>query len=119
MTARETDRVDHPNPSAVIYDHFRGLIASGRLGIGERLPSVRQTAADLGVSAGTAARAYKQLERDGLVTSRTGAGTRVATGASPLPESLVVMIRKLADLTAREQVDPNDVVTSLRAELNG
>lgn len=53
-----------------IYRQFRGLIVSGQLGAGERLPTVRQTASDLGVAPGTAAKAYKLLERDGLVVTR-------------------------------------------------
>lgn len=118
MPGKDVQIPDNPTDSASIYDHFRGLIASGRLGAGERLPSVRQTALDLGIAPGTAARAYKQLERDGLVTSRTGAGTRVATAASPLPRSVVVRIRELADLTIREHLPPEDVLTALRAELD-
>ena len=69
---------DESNPSRDIYRQLRGLIMSGQLGANERLPTVRQTAADLGVSPATAAKAYKLLEQDGLVVSRTAAGTRVA-----------------------------------------
>ncbi|NMM91675.1 hypothetical protein B2J88_46580 [Rhodococcus sp. SRB_17] len=110
-----TDRVLQ---STSIYDHFRGLIVSGRLGRGEKLPTVRQTARDLGVSPGTAARAYRQLEQDGLVVARTGAGTKVSDTASPLPAEIVELVRKLALKTTNTQVDPNDVITSFRAELN-
>lgn len=54
------------------------LIESGRLAPGDRLPAVRQLADDLGLAAGTVARAYKELEGSGLVTTARGAGTRVA-----------------------------------------
>lgn len=53
------------------------LITSGRLEDGQRLPPVRQLAADLGLAAGTVARTYKHLESEGLVTTRRGGGTRV------------------------------------------
>ena len=56
------------------------LIETGRLEADERLPSVRQLAADLGLATGTVARAYKELEASGHVTTRRGGGTRVAPG---------------------------------------
>lgn len=113
-----TDRVPSVMQSPLIYDHFRGLIVSGRLGRGEKLPSVRQTARDLGVSPGTAARAYRQLEQDGLVVARTGAGTKVSEDASPLPSEIVGLIRQLAAKTTAAYIDPNDVINSFRAELS-
>ena len=97
-----------------IYQQFRGLIVSGQLGSGEKLPSVRQVAKDMDVALGTAAKAYKQLERDGLVVSRTGAGTRVADTAALLPGSVVAKIRELVVLAGREQVQQDDVVSALR-----
>lgn len=103
-------------PSAAIYSHFRGLIVTGRLAVGERLPTVRQTAHDLGVASGTAARAYKQLERDGYVTSRTGAGTRVAETTTGLPRSVVDAIRALTTAAAAHSVSEHDVISALRAE---
>lgn len=54
------------------------LVETGRLVAGERLPSVRQLAEDLGLATGTVARSYRELEAAGLVTTRRGAGTRVA-----------------------------------------
>ncbi|MFJ2959747.1 GntR family transcriptional regulator [Streptomyces sp. NPDC087270] len=54
------------------------LILGGHLGEGDRLPPVRQLAADLGLAVSTVARAYQELESAGMVTSRRGAGTRVA-----------------------------------------
>lgn len=97
-----------------IYRQFRGLIVSGRLGVGERLPTVRQTALDLGVSPGTAAKAYKLLEQDGLVVTRTAAGTRVAVDASPLPASVVRRIRELVIEADAARVGVDDVVAALR-----
>lgn len=53
-------------------------IASGVLKVGERLPSERQMAEDLGASRMTARQALKLLERRGLVETRTGLGAFVA-----------------------------------------
>jgi DNA-binding transcriptional regulator YhcF (GntR family) len=54
------------------------LIGSGVLSPGDRLPPLRQLAADLGLAVGTVARSYRELEAAGLVRSRRGGGTRVA-----------------------------------------
>jgi GntR family transcriptional regulator len=111
MTIREDDVAT----ATSIYERFRGLIASGYLGQGERLPTVRQTAADFGVAAGTAARAFKQLEQDGLVETRKGGGTRVAQSASPLPGSLVEKVRQLVDLAEESGVSIDEVQSALLA----
>ncbi|GGV18153.1 GntR family transcriptional regulator [Streptomyces filipinensis] len=74
-------RVDTASPVPP-YEQIRAqlaaLINSGRLAEGERLPTVRQLAADLGLAAGTVARAYRELEAASLIRTRRGAGTRVA-----------------------------------------
>ncbi|MGW7043730.1 GntR family transcriptional regulator [Streptomyces avermitilis] len=86
MTAAAV-RVDTSGPVPP-YEQIRAqlaaLITTGRLPEGERLPPVRQLAADLGLAAGTVARAYRELEAAGLIRTRRGAGTRVA----PLPSDL-------------------------------
>ena len=54
-------------------------IASGEIAVGEKLPSVRALAAQLGLAANTAAKVYKELEEAGLVQTRGRNGT-VVTG---------------------------------------
>jgi GntR family transcriptional regulator len=105
---------DQANPALDIYRQLRGLIVSGQLGGGERLPTVRQAASDLGVAPGTVARAYKMLEAEGLVISRTAAGTRVAETAGVLPASVIRRIRDLVEEAASLDTDPDDVVDVLR-----
>lgn len=105
---------DDGNPALDIYRQLRGLIVSGQLGAGERLPTVRQTASDLGVAPGTAARAYKMLEGEGLVVSRTAAGTRVSETAGVLPTSVIRRIRELVDEAGSVEADPDDVIDVLR-----
>jgi DNA-binding transcriptional regulator YhcF (GntR family) len=58
-----------------------GLITSGALPAGTRLPSIRQLAGDLGLAPGTVARAYRELEAAGLVASKGRHGTRVTDQA--------------------------------------
>src|ERR1700728_976369 len=57
---------------------LREAIRGGRLRAGERLPSSRELARELGVSRGMAQDCYGQLLAEGYLTSRTGSATRVA-----------------------------------------
>lgn len=57
---------------------IRFAIATGRLRVGERLPTVRQLAVDLRVNANTVARVYAELERSGILETRRGVGTFVS-----------------------------------------
>ena len=57
-------------------------IADGTLVPGTRLPTVRRLAGDLGLAVNTVARAYRELEQAGLVTTRGRNGTVVAAGAA-------------------------------------
>ncbi|MBB2976245.1 DNA-binding transcriptional regulator YhcF (GntR family) [Microbacterium endophyticum] len=115
MTARSILSADEDGSTARdIYHQLRGLIMSGQLGANERLPTVRQTATDLGVAQGTAAKAYKMLEHAGLVVSRTAAGTRVAESAAVLPRSIAQRIRELADEASATRIELDDVINVLR-----
>ncbi len=60
---------------------LRDAIRSGRLAAGERLPSSRALATELGISRGLVLECYSQLQAEGFLTSRTGSATRVAAGA--------------------------------------
>src|SRR5215470_16404778 len=62
---------------------LRDAIRSGRLQGGERLPSSRELARELGVSRGLVQECYHQLLAEGYLTSRVGSATRVAAGARP------------------------------------
>ena len=64
---------------------LRAAIRSGRLHDGERLPSSRELAHELGVSRGLVQECYRQLLSEGYLTSQLGSATRVATGAYPPP----------------------------------
>jgi GntR family transcriptional regulator / MocR family aminotransferase len=70
---------------------LREAIRDGRLRGGERLPSSRELARELGVSRGMVQECYGQLLAEGYLTSRTGSATRVAdieerpAGISPVP----------------------------------
>jgi DNA-binding transcriptional regulator YhcF (GntR family) len=51
------------------------MAASGVLPGGSRLPAIRQLAKDLGLAGGTVARAYRELEQEGVIVTRGRHGT--------------------------------------------
>lgn len=95
---------DDPTPP---YEQLRrqlaDLIGAGVLGPGERLPPLRQLAADLGLAVGTVARTYRELEAGGLVRSRRGGGTRVADTLPAVGEpERKRLLREYADAYVRQ-----------------
>ncbi len=89
---------------------LREAIRSGRLAAGERLPSSRVLAAELGLSRGLVLECYAQLQAEGFLTSRSGSATRVAAGAlapsdlpaapAPTPRLDVDFLPGVPDLTS-------------------
>ena len=75
-------RID-PSSSEAPFEQVRRQIAeaaaAGLLAPGHRLPTVRQLASDLGLATNTVARAYSELEADGVVETHGRGGTLVAT----------------------------------------
>lgn len=61
-----------------IADQIRYAVATGRLGVGESVPSVRSLATELVLNANTVAKAYSFLVRDGVLESHQGRGYFVA-----------------------------------------
>jgi GntR family transcriptional regulator len=69
----------HPMPLyAQLTRAIRFAIATGRLQVGEQLPTVRQLAVELRVNANTVAKVYAELERSGILETRRGVGTFVS-----------------------------------------
>lgn len=63
---------------------IRMQVSTGRLTEGEQLPAVRRLAEQLLINPNTVARAYRELETEGVVSSRRGAGVFVSSCESPL-----------------------------------
>lgn len=83
MQVRISDRDGVP-VYVQLVSQIKYLVSSGRLAPGEQLPPVRKLAEQLVVNPNTVARAYRELESEGVVTCRRGAGVFVADGVSPL-----------------------------------
>ncbi len=75
-------------PFEQIRSQIADLVRTGHLIDGQRLPTVRQLAADLRVAPGTVARAYAALEQQGLIRTRRSRGTTViAPAGAPPPDA--------------------------------
>jgi len=75
------DRIDPRSPTplyAQIAGRLRVAVAAGELRAGDALPSVRALASQLRINPATVAQAYRELEQDGTVEMRQGAGTFVS-----------------------------------------
>src|SRR6185503_16333151 len=68
---------------AQLTRQIRHAVATGVLGRGEQLPSVRQLAADLVINPNTVVRAYRDLEADGVLEGVPGRGWFVTNNRSP------------------------------------
>ena len=80
---------------AQLQQQFIAAIGRGELRRGEQLPSVRDVAATLGINPNTVNRAYAELERDGVVATKRGRGTFVASAKSASD------MRRLAEIAER------------------
>ncbi|QDB79714.1 GntR family transcriptional regulator [Georgenia wutianyii] len=79
-----TLRVDPDSPEppfAQLHAQVTAQVAGGSLRPGDRLPPVRRLAEELGIAPNTVARAYRELEADGVLVGRGRAGTFVAAPA--------------------------------------
>jgi GntR family transcriptional regulator len=84
-------RIDNASDRAVylqIIDQVKRDIALGRLAKEERLPTVRQLSQQLTINPNTIAKAYRQLEQEGIIVTRSGAGAFIANLDSVLSKAV-------------------------------
>ncbi|MBF4993940.1 GntR family transcriptional regulator [Arthrobacter gandavensis] len=112
-------------PYEQIRSQVSALAAAGVLAPGNRLPTIRMLAADLGVAPGTVARAYKELETEGTVTALRRRGTVIAPRAAPpagepgaLPAEVSAAVGQLADRARRHGVPDAVVLSALASALS-
>lgn len=102
------------------YEQIRAqvvaLITAGALSEGDRLPTVRTLAADLGIAAGTIARAYRELEAAGHVTTRRPVGT-VVTAPTRAPGRTHDIARHLVETARSEGISGSEVLDLVRSAL--
>jgi DNA-binding transcriptional regulator YhcF (GntR family) len=91
---------------------LRAGIGDGRFAAGERLPGLRELAQMLGINANTARAVYQRLEHEGLVDSRQGTGTFVAS-VPPKPTAVGEIAAQAARQAHETGVDPREVAAAL------
>jgi len=98
-------------PFEQIRVQVRDAVASGALAAGAKLPTVRRLADDLGLAVNTVARAYRELETDGIIETRGRNGSFVRAqgdaserAAQEAARTYVNVVRRLGinDATARD-----------------
>lgn len=118
--------VDTTSPTPP-YEQIRAqvaeLAAAGVLPVGTRLPTIRQLAGDLGVASGTVARAYRELEAAGVVTSRVRHGTVVTSRQQPprreVPSRVEEAARSYALAVRTLGLTREQAVAALDVQLDG
>ncbi len=112
-----------PNDGVPIYlqivNQVKYQVASGRLTPGEELPPIRVLAEQLTINPNTVARAYRELEQEGIVVKRRTAGTYVSDAGSPLArrERLKILTERIDALLAEAHqmnIDIEQVIALLR-----
>ncbi|MBL8995718.1 MAG: GntR family transcriptional regulator [Gemmatimonadales bacterium] len=117
--------IDPGSPTPIyaqIADRVRVAVASGELTAGTSLPSVRALASRLRVNPATVVQAYRELERDGIVEMRQGAGTFVAevpaeSRARERTAAARRFVRQMLTDAARLGLSPTDLRDALDREL--
>jgi DNA-binding transcriptional regulator YhcF (GntR family) len=109
-----------PRSAVPPYEQLRqqvtALVLGGALAPGDRLPAIRQLAGDLGLAGGTVARAYRELETDGVVTTHGRHGTVIAgPPRRPAPPAdLLAAARTYAGQASRTGASLEDALTAVR-----
>ncbi len=89
------DAAGHSQLTMQVVDHVRGLISSGRLHPGDRLPPERELAKELGISRSSLRAGIGFLSAMGVLKSRHGAGTYVSSGPPALDSSSLTVLGAL------------------------
>jgi len=107
-----------------IVEQVKFGIASGELGAGDRLPTVRQLAVDLAINFNTVVRAYRELEIEGFLETQQGSGTFVGNRQPKIDEleRQRMLDQIVTELTARASTygfSLDEVLEGLRQRKEG
>jgi GntR family transcriptional regulator len=110
---------------AQICEQVKGHIASGLIQPGDQLPPSRKLANQVGVNFNTVARAYRELDREGIVSAQHGRGVFALPSPSPdvagqrRREALEGLIQRFLEQAARLAFSPEEVVQIVQQEIQG
>lgn len=119
------EQIDPRSPTplyAQIAGRLRVAVAAGELRPGEALPSVRQLAARLRVNPATVAQAYRELEAEGFVEMRQGAGTFVREvvaerRARERSKQALALVRRMVAEAGRLGLSTKELLAAVDEEL--
>lgn len=77
-----------------LMEQVRHAIETGALRTGDQLPPIRKVAEELVVNPNTVAKVYRELEHEGVIELRHGAGAFVAAGRGAEPEERAERLRR-------------------------
>ena len=101
-----------------IMEQMKQRVAVGDWGEGQAIPSIRQLAVDLQVSVITVKRAYLELEREGVIVTQQGKGSRVSStpglGARLREQELNQHLAQAARIAAELGIRPSELEERLR-----
>lgn len=97
----------------------RDAVAAGELAAGARLPTVRALADELGLAVNTVARAYRELETDGVIETRGRAGSFIAPQGDVGQQQAQVAAREFVERARRLGLDDASVLELVRAAQRG
>jgi len=102
-----------------IMEQIKQRIAVGDWTEGQAIPSIRQLAADAGVSVITVKRAYLELEREGVIVTHQGKGSQVASssglGTRIREQELEQHLEQAARIAVVMGLGPEELEKRLRA----
>lgn len=104
-------------PYEQIRAQIMGHVSAENLKAGDRLPPIRALATDLGLAAGTVARAYRELELAGVVTTRRRAGTVIADGAVAADVLVQQAARAFVDQVRATGLSDDAILDAVRGAL--
>jgi GntR family transcriptional regulator len=104
-----------------IADRVKFAVAGGVLRSGDLIPSVRELSKQLLVNPNTVARAYRDLQSEGLLESVRGMGLQVAEGATERcraerREIVRLRLRRVMEEARQSSLDPVEIETIIREE---
>jgi GntR family transcriptional regulator len=92
-------------PYLQIVQQVKHALRLGMIGPGDQLPTIKQVVADVAINPNTVLKAYRDLEREGLVQGRAGVGTFVLRRPDGPPPTLQAQLRRSLDRWLRSAFD--------------
>ncbi|MFG3257068.1 GntR family transcriptional regulator [Streptomyces sp. NPDC048172] len=114
-------------PYLQLVHQVRGALLLGYLVPGDRLPLIREVVAELAINPNTVAKAYRQLELEGLAEGRPGLGTFVADSPrTAVPHGSYAALRRdlegwlrRADAAGLDDADVTALIAAIRRREDG